>query len=361
MNLKNRLKNILGNKSATITISVVILFMIVAGVSVLALNHRQKAEAQRAAEAENLLMQKQAEQYSLLCAEYNSAVEEYNVEVNRISTLFDKLSKYDVLNSIPKIEPKATIQNTNNKIDATIINELSNQKNTICENTKALNTKYADICISAYDTIIERHTVLAEAFDEMVKNASIDYIDGIPNHSIKIEKNKIEPESPEFSLDDYINEIEAISNETQTLAGYYSVIDQITNPNEQWVIQKLKSIASITETMPVTSKKDPNQLLGKNGGYVCCVYFSLKNIDQNSMPGESIVDKGTDAGGSIEVYPNVESAKNRCAYLSQFDNTLLYSGSYVIVGTMVIRTSYKLTDEEQIKTTNDIIKAFTTV
>ena len=77
------------------------------------------------------------------------------------------------------------------------------------------------------------------------------------------------------------------------------------------------------------------------------------------MKGDSIIAKGTDAGGAIEVYKTLEDALNRCDYLSQFDGTLLYSGSYTIVGTIVIRTSYKLTDEQQVELTNNIMQAFT--
>ena len=61
----------------------------------------------------------------------------------------------------------------------------------------------------------------------------------------------------------------------------------------------------------------------------------------------------------IDVYKRqtLQSALNRCDYLSQFDGTLLYSGSYAIIGTCVIRTSYKLNDQEQVDLTNDIVKA----
>lgn len=30
----------------------------------------------------------------------------------------------------------------------------------------------------------------------------------------------------------------------------------------------------------------------------------------------------------------------RCEYLSDYDNTILYSGSYTLLGTMAIRASY---------------------
>ena len=55
----------------------------------------------------------------------------------------------------------------------------------------------------------------------------------------------------------------------------------------------------------------------------------------------------------------VEDAEARCEYLSGFDGTVLYSGSYAIVGTMVIRTSYKLTNEQQLALTDKITSAVT--
>ena len=61
----------------------------------------------------------------------------------------------------------------------------------------------------------------------------------------------------------------------------------------------------------------------------------------------------------MEVYPTVQDAEARCEYLAGFDGTVLYSGSYAIVGTTVIRTSYKLTNEQQIELTNDITMALT--
>jgi len=111
----------------------------------------------------------------------------------------------------------------------------------------------------------------------------------------------------------------------------------------------------------VTIENDPNGLLGKEGGYVSCIYFTVKDIPSASVKGNSIVEKGTDAGGAIEVYESLEYALNRCDYLSQFDGTLLYSGSYAIIGTMVVRTSYKLGNSEQVTLTNEITKLLTSV
>ena len=71
------------------------------------------------------------------------------------------------------------------------------------------------------------------------------------------------------------------------------------------------------------------------------------------------MEKGTDAGGAIEVYATAEEAQARCEYLSGFDGTILYSGSYAIVGTMVIRTSYKLDNNQQMALTRSITRELT--
>lgn len=49
----------------------------------------------------------------------------------------------------------------------------------------------------------------------------------------------------------------------------------------------------------------------------------------------------------------------RCEYLKQFDDTMLYTGFYSIVGTMVVRTSYVLTDEQQYTLNDYIVQQFT--
>lgn len=97
---------------------------------------------------------------------------------------------------------------------------------------------------------------------------------------------------------------------------------------------------------------------------ICVFYltaYTHSAINQNEIPGNNIVAKGTDAGGALEVYANREDAEARVDYLAGFDNTILYSGSYAIVGTMVIRTSYKLTDEQQLILTDAITRAVTMV
>ena len=111
-------------------------------------------------------------------------------------------------------------------------------------------------------------------------------------------------------------------------------------------MERLNTVESITGTQAVTETLNPDGLLGKEGGCSSCIYFAIAAARPNEVHGNSIAEKGTDAGGAVEVYPSLVDAEARVEYLAGFDGTVLYSGSYAIVGTMVIRTSYKLSNEQ---------------
>jgi hypothetical protein len=138
-----------------------------------------------------------------------------------------------------------------------------------------------------------------------------------------------------------------------------AIVTQITAPEGDWVLNRISQVSDVTGAQAVTKELDPDGLLGKEGGFSACVYFTVSQIDASTVPGDSIVAKGTDAGGAVEVYPTLKDAEARCEYLSGFDGTILYSGSYAIVGTMVVRTSYKLTNEQQLELTKTVVSALT--
>ena len=154
---------------------------------------------------------------------------------------------------------------------------------------------------------------------------------------------------------DYSSVINAISEKQTAYQNSVLQMKQITNPNEDFVIQRLKGIPNISGYQAVTEDHDPNGNLNKQGGYTSTVYFSTPLIDQSSVYGNDIVDKGTECGGAIEVYASEEDAEKRDSYLASFDGAgMLNSGSHKVLGTIVIRTSTKLTATQQIEFTNNI-------
>lgn len=154
---------------------------------------------------------------------------------------------------------------------------------------------------------------------------------------------------------DYSSVINAISEKQTAYQNSVLQMKQITNPNEDFVIQRLKGIPNISGYQAVTEDHDPNGNLNKRGGYTSTVYFSTPLIDQSSVYGNDIVDKGTECGGAIEVYASEEDAEKRDSYLASFDGAgMLNSGSHKVLGTIVIRTSTKLTATQQNEFTNNI-------
>lgn len=154
---------------------------------------------------------------------------------------------------------------------------------------------------------------------------------------------------------DYSSVINAISEKQTAYQNSVLQMKQITNPNEDFVIQRLKGIPNISGYQAVTEDHDPNGNLNKQGGYTSTVYFSTPLIDQSSVYGNDIVDKGTECGGAIEVYASEKDAEKRDSYLASFDGAgMLNSGSHKVLGTIVIRTSTKLTATQQNEFTNNI-------
>ena len=154
---------------------------------------------------------------------------------------------------------------------------------------------------------------------------------------------------------DYSSVINANSEKQTAYQNSVLQMKQITNPNEDFVIQRLKGIPNISGYQAVTENHDPNGNLNKQGGYTSTVYFSTPLIDQSSVYGNDIVDKGTECGGAIEVYASEEDAEKRDSYLASFDGAgMLNSGSHKVLGTIVIRTSTKLTATQQNEFTNNI-------
>ena len=135
----------------------------------------------------------------------------------------------------------------------------------------------------------------------------------------------------------------------------------VNNPSEGYVIECLGTVEQIVDISAVTEDNDPNGNLNKAGCYTAQIYFSSDLVNQGDIEGNTIIDKGTDCGGSIEVYSTPEDAQNREVYLSAFDGGIFASGSHTVVGTVLVRTSDKLKASEQKEMESNIISALITI
>ncbi len=135
----------------------------------------------------------------------------------------------------------------------------------------------------------------------------------------------------------------------------------VTNPSAKYVMAALHQLESVIgiEQDPEAGEGSIDVAKGKE--CIARIYFTSSLVDQSSFgEEESTLKKGTSAGGSIDVYANIEDAIARDEYLHGFDGSLLLdSGSHAVVGTIVIRTSEKLGEDEQIALTDSIVAVLT--
>ena len=163
---------------------------------------------------------------------------------------------------------------------------------------------------------------------------------------------------------DYSNELTAISTAYTNLENSKKQYKQVTNPSEEFVLQRILTVDDVVDARAVTEDQDPNGNLHKSGGYTSTVYFESKNVDQSDVyvSGEYsdvLIDKGTDAGGAIEVYEKVEDAEKRRDYLASYDGSIFANGTHTVVGTVLVRTSNKLTATQQKELEQKVIDALT--
>lgn len=145
---------------------------------------------------------------------------------------------------------------------------------------------------------------------------------------------------------DYTVEVKKLAKSEGKLSESIKQYKQITNPSKAFVIKRLKLVSSISDIKAATERNDPNELLGKQGGYVAAIFFSSDHV--KDVDGGDSIKKGTVGGGCIEVYANAKYAKQRDAYLSAFDGSgMLNPGSHHVIGTIVVRTSSELTASQQ--------------
>lgn len=164
-------------------------------------------------------------------------------------------------------------------------------------------------------------------------------------------------------MGDYDAQIASLAEAQTNLQNSIEQLKQVTNPTEQFVVERITGLPNITGAEAVTEGNDPNGQLNKQGGYTATVYFSSDLVNQDEVWASEgyagIPALGTDAGGAVEVYATVEDAEARDTYLGAFDGGMLSSGSHTVVGTCVVRTSNYLTASQQEAIETSVIESLT--
>lgn len=141
---------------------------------------------------------------------------------------------------------------------------------------------------------------------------------------------------------DLSSKIDDLNNAQKAMEDSIQQFSQVTNPTGDFIILRLSQVEGIGEIQGVTEEQDPNGMLNKQGGYTSATYFS-----SIILGGKKPISDGTDGGGCIEVFATTAEAETRNSYLAVFDGTGFASGSHIILGTLIIRTSNYLTATQQ--------------
>lgn len=171
--------------------------------------------------------------------------------------------------------------------------------------------------------------------------------------------SKTVPETPE--VPDYSGVITTVTDAQKVYENSIQSLKQITAPTDEFVMERLQRIETISAIEPVTEDHDPNGQLNKQGGYIGCIYFTDTQVDRSQLYIEdgkdNVIDVGTDGGGAIEVFATAKEANVRNDYLASFDGGMFASGSHYVEGTCLIRTSNYLNGTQQKELTSKITEA----
>lgn len=229
-------------------------------------------------------------------------------------------------------------------------NEVTRLTNQFAERDAAIQSAQA-IVDSGEKAYVE---ALIPSLETAISNAKAVNVE-LPEMPSKLEDIKAETEKLKtVDCTESLNALELAKQNAE-----YSIQREklVTAPTEAYVIERLRTVDAVKDISAVTETNDPNGNLNKQGGYTAQVYFSSPWVDQSQVYGDSLIDKGTDAGGSIEVYRTKEEATNRETYLAAFDGGILASGSHTVIGTVLVRTSDELTASQQKELETKLIQA----
>lgn len=199
---------------------------------------------------------------------------------------------------------------------------------------------------------------------ETAANASLPVMDGTLYdalaEAISTAKNALVPlaergETPEATMAaaetmrgaDYNGMDQAILDVCAQIENSNQLYALVDAPSDERVIACLNQVEGVVQCVAVTEATDRNNSLNKAGSYIGRIIFAYEAVTRSAIDDSALLNKGTDAGGSIEVFRNQADAEKRDSYLAVFDGTILDSGSHVVVGTVVVRTSSKLTASQQ--------------
>lgn len=277
---------------------------------------------------------------------YNTAVATYNEQVAQYNEAVDSVKEENKLVATELGNAQAAINGDGDPYDGATLLDL---KNAMAELESAK--------VDDPPSLEEERSIEVDA--EMSRDDLNRIKEDVAERSAQLDERAV-PDPP--LMPDYANAIEGLRSALRSYQVSVQSLKQITAPADEFVIERLQGIDSITKIEAVTEDHDPNGQLNKQGGYIGCIYFRDNQVESDSLyledGEEDVIEIGTIGGGSIEIFQTTEEAEARNQYLAGFDGAgFLSTGSHQVEGTLVVRTSDNLTATQQKELTEKIVGA----
>lgn len=291
-----------------------------------------RAEAQAAVDA-----------YNSAASSYNEAIKPFNETISKIEEANSGLQS--VLDAA-----QAVINKGEEPYDASTLDGLKESMATASGSKVSVPS-----AIEEAELMTVPEDAKKKALEELIAQA---------NASTEEISAKAIPDVPE--IPDYTSAISSVQETQKIYEDSIQSLKQITAPTDEFVMERLQRVDTITEMDAVTEDHDPNGQLNKQGGYIGCIYFTDKQVDRSELYIEdgkdNVIDVATDGGGAIEIFATVDEANVRNEYLAAFDGQGMFSsGSHYVEGTCIIRTSNYLNGTQQKELTEKITQALIAV
>ena len=198
---------------------------------------------------------------------------------------------------------------------------------------------------------------LLERSEALIENA--DAVKILPPEMGKGEE-VIGKQASELNAVDYSTVITELKKLTEEMTTSIQQCKLVTNPPVEQVIKRILNVENITNAEAVTEGNDPNGMLNKPGGYTSAIFFECDLVPAKiHLSNTSAIEKGTSGGGCLEIYANTEDAESRNAYISSFDGRIFAAGKHAVIGTVVIRISGEMKEQDQELMIQRLIEALT--
>lgn len=94
------------------------------------------------------------------------------------------------------------------------------------------------------------------------------------------------------------------------------------------VINRISKVPTVTKVVKITEDNDPNDKIGRPGGYEAGAVFFDSDVEMCDPPSDPEGNFGVECGATLEVWPNAAAAKQRSDFIQD-----ALSGANGVLGT----------------------------